>query len=95
METPIENTESFTSSKEDAQNENKPLKKASPAFSLPKLSAKDKRSLVKHGMVASLTATALSAFLPVPYAKKVHTVAGLTFLGLCAVHTLQNTPKKK
>lgn len=65
------------------------------AFNLPKLSAKDKRRLVKHGMIASLAVTALSGFLPVPYGKKIHTAAGLTFLGLCALHTYQNTPKKK
>ncbi len=65
------------------------------AFCFPKFSEKEKRQLVKHGMVASLAITALSGFLPIKYSRKVHTVAGLSFLGLCAMHTIQNTPKKK
>lgn len=65
------------------------------AFCFPKFSEKEKRQLVKHGMVASLAITTLSGFLPMKYSKKIHTIAGLSFLGLCAMHTIQNTPKKK
>lgn len=87
QETAAENKDTACSQKEKST--------AKCAFNLPKLSAKDKRKLVKHGMAASLAATALSGFLPVPYGKKIHTAAGLVFLGLCALHTYQNTPKKK
>lgn len=88
--TGCENTSESTCSCSSAEKST-----AKCAFNLPKLNSKDKRRLVKHGMIASLAVTALSGFLPVPYGKKVHTAAGLTFLGLCALHTYQNTPKKK
>lgn len=97
METHIENAETFcTDTQEQPQKQNAAFEKKEKTFpKLPKLTEKDKRRLVKHAMAASLSVTALSAFVPVPYAKKIHTAAGLIFLGLCAVHTLQNTPKKK
>lgn len=95
MEINTENTEEVTPVANENSTENKETTSHKCAFHFPKFSEKEKRQLVKHGMVASLAITALSSFLPIKYYKPIHTVAGLSFLGLCAVHTIQNTPKKK
>lgn len=102
----MENTENSIAENTAEQTENTPKKFEKikekvkdkvngQVQSLSKLSKADKRRLVKKGMIASLALTAVSGFVHTKHSKAIHLVSALSFLGLSAVHSLQNSPKKK
>ena len=65
------------------------------AFCFPKFSEKEKRQLVKHGMVASLAITALSGFLPIKYSKSPYS-SGIKFSwSLCYAYNTKYPKKEK